>query len=41
VPDEKWISYCWLPESFEERIQEIFPFVFQTSFGDIKIYEVK
>jgi len=41
VPDEKWTNYCWVPESFVKKIQKIYPLVFQTSFGDIKVYKVQ
>ncbi|MBA7702938.1 hypothetical protein ES703_111716 [subsurface metagenome] len=40
VPDEKWINLCWVPESFAEKIRKIYPEVYRTSFGDIKIYRV-
>jgi len=40
VPDEKWINFCWVPESFVEKIRKIYPRTYRTSFGDIGIYEV-
>ena len=40
VLDEEWENLCWVPESFAEKIRKIYPEVYKTSFGDIKIYRV-
>lgn len=38
--EEEWENLCWVPESFAEKIRKIYPEVYRTSFGDIKIYRV-
>ncbi|MDD5638419.1 MAG: glycosyltransferase family 39 protein [Candidatus Pacebacteria bacterium] len=40
VTDEKWESLCWIPMSFADKIRKIYPLVYGSSYGDIKIYGV-
>ncbi len=40
VSDKNWKNLCWVPESFVEKIREIYPEVYKTSVNDIRIYKV-
>jgi len=41
LPDDKWNHLEYYPESFVSKIEEMYPMVYISSFGDIKVYEVK
>jgi hypothetical protein len=41
VKDEEWNNFCWVPQSFEERIKKMYPIAYQSSYGDISVYRPK
>ena len=41
VDDERWNNLCLVPKSCVEKIESSFEEVYNTSFGDISVYEVK
>lgn len=40
VPDDKWTHYGWVPKSFEDKIKNIYPMIYRSSYGDITVYNV-
>jgi hypothetical protein len=41
VDDDKWISVCWMPESFYQKMESNFPKVYTSKLNDIFVYETK
>lgn len=40
VDDESWRNYCWIPQSFSDRVSDNFPLEFVSSYNDIKVFKV-
>lgn len=41
VKDLEWHNFCWVPNSFKEKVQNISTQVYKSSMGDIIIYKLK
>lgn len=41
LPDDKWNHLEFYPESFVKKIEEMYPLVYRSSFGDIIVYKVR
>ncbi len=41
VNDKEWKHFCWIPESFVDKINVLYDIVYISSYTDIKVYKVK
>lgn len=41
VPDSKWTNFCWVPQSYYDKIRKSYPEVFSTTRKDIHVFKVK
>ncbi len=41
VANEEWKSLCWVPISFADKIRNIYPLIYESSYKDIEIYSIK
>jgi len=41
VPDHRWISVTWAPESFVAKIKNLYSIAYESSYKDITVYEAE
>jgi hypothetical protein len=41
VDDDSWSNLCWTPKSYITTLQNNFPVIYTSSYGDIKVFDVR